>query len=210
MNPRRPPHQDPRPFSEVLRALAASGEEQLRVSEIVETFEERAMAAVMIFLGLLSLIPIPGLTTATGVPMILVSLQLVGGRETLWLPSRVAAVGVDRANFRAGVERALVWVERAERLTRPRYLWATEELGERFIGLVCLIMSCVLILPLWFGNFVPGVAVILLSLALLQRDGLFVLLGTLTAIGAFVVLFLVWGTIVTGLVKTWEWATGLF
>ena len=211
MNP-RPPHApaDPRPFSQVLRELASAGDGELRVRDVIEAFGERAFGALLLFLGLLSLIPIPGATTLTGVPLVFVAVQLIIGRQSLWLPRRVLEGGVDRENFRRRIERALGWVERAERLTRPRLAWATSDLGERLIGLVCLVMACVLVLPIWFGNFVPAVAVILLALGLLQRDGVFVLLGAVAAAGAFVVLALVWGTVVAGVVGTWEWLTARF
>ena len=211
MNP-RPPHQhDPRPLSQLLRELAGrDGDPQLRVHEVIEAFDERAFGGVLIFLGLLSLIPIPGATTLTGVPLIFVAVQLMMGRETLWLQRRLMSAGVDRANFCKGLERRLGWIERAERLTRPRLLWAVSGPGERLIGLACLLMALVLVLPLWFGNLLPALAVILLSLALLQRDGLLVLLGFAAAIGSFVVLFLVWGSVVAGLVGTWEWVAARF
>ena len=212
MNP-RPPHEpeDCRPFSEVLRELAASdGDPQLRVSEIIESFGERAIGAVMSFLGLLSLIPIPGATTVTGVPLIFVAVQLVLGRETLWLPRGMLRAGVERSNFRGGVERALRWIARAERLTGPRLLWATNDLGERVIGLLCLTLACVLVLPIWLGNFVPAVAVILLALGLFQRDGVFVVLGAVAAVAAFVLLILAWGAVVAVALETWAWIAGRF
>jgi hypothetical protein len=211
MNP-RPPHQhDPRPLSQLLRDLAGrDGDPELRVQEVIEAFDERAFGGILVFLGLLSLIPIPGATTLTGIPLIFVAVQLLMARETLWLPRKVMCGGIDRGRFCQGIQRWLPWIERAERLTRPRLNWAVSEIGERLIGLVCLLMALVLVLPLWFGNFLPAIAVILLSLALLQRDGLLVLLGFAAAIGSFVVLFLVWGTVVAGLVGTWEWVTTRF
>ena len=138
------------------------------------------------------------------------AVQLIMGRETLWLPRKVMNGGVNRANFCSGLQRWLKWIQRAERLTRPRLRWATSQPAERLIGVVCLIMALVLVLPLWFGNFLPATAVILLSLALLQRDGVLVLLGFATAVASFVVLFLVWGSVVAGLVGAWEWLTGRF
>ncbi|HEX8570017.1 MAG TPA: exopolysaccharide biosynthesis protein [Caulobacteraceae bacterium] len=212
MNPRPPPHEhDPRPLSEVLRELAGrSGDPELRVGEVIDTFDERAFGGILIFLGLLSLIPIPGATTLTGIPLIFVAVQLIMGRETLWLPRKLLRSGVSRANFCEGLQRWLRWIEKAERLTKPRMRWATSTAAERLIGLVCLVMALVLVLPLWFGNLLPAIAVILLSLALLQRDGVLVLMGFAAAIGSFVVLFLVWGTVVAGVVGTWEWIVTRF
>ena len=70
---------------------------------------------------------------------------------------------------------------RAERLLRPRLLWLTCALGERLIGAVCLFLAVVLVLPIPFGNMLPAAAISLLALGVLERDGLWVIAGLITA-----------------------------
>ena len=197
---------EPARFSEVLRGLAEAPGERLSINDIVQVFGERAFGALMLFVGLLNLLPLPpGGTTVTGAPLLFLSFQLAVGRETLWLPRWMCRTSVSRAHYREGLEKALPWLERAERLTRPRLAWVTGDVGERLIGLACFLLSCVLVLPIFLGNIAPAIAIVLLSLGLIQRDGLMVLLGWFAVAVAVGLLVLAWSVIVataTG-VLTW-------
>ena len=58
------------------------------------------------------------------------------------------------------------------------------------IGVVCTLLALVLILPIPFGNMLPALTIGVLAFSLVQRDGLFALLGyALAAISAGVLVF---------------------
>ena len=59
-----------------------------------------------------------------------------------------------------------------------------------FVGLVALLMSIVLFLPIPLGNMLPSVAICIMSLGLLERDGVWILIGLVTAVASVVI---VWG-----------------
>ena len=48
---------------------------------------------------------------------------------------------------------------------------------EYLLGLIILLLSIVLVLPVPLGNMLPALAVSVLSISLIQRDGLIALLG---------------------------------
>jgi hypothetical protein len=69
--------------------------------------------------------------------------------------------------------------------------------GSRFVGLVVLLLSAVLLLtPIPFSNIAPAILVVLISLAYIEEDGL---LLCVSFFGAFVLVGIasaaVWGTI---------------
>src|SRR5690606_38862765 len=68
-------------------------------------------------------------------------------------------------------------IRRMERLLRPRLLLLTGPLGERLLALIALALAIILALPIPFGNWPPALAIVLFALALLERDGLFYVLG---------------------------------
>ncbi|MDP8916111.1 MAG: exopolysaccharide biosynthesis protein [Pseudomonadota bacterium] len=165
-------------FSEVLRGLAAAPEERLSVHQVVEAFGERAFGALMLFVGLLNLIPWPpGGTTLFGAPLLFITAQLAMGREVLWLPKCICRISFDRTNFARGLKRILPALEKVERLTKPRAALFIGTVAERLIGVAALLLSCVLVLPIWGGNFAPAVAICIFAVALVQRDGVVAIAG---------------------------------
>lgn len=193
-------------FSEVLQRLAAQPEERLGVNEVVGAFGERAFGALMLFVGLLNLIPWPpGGTTITGAPLLFITFQLALGREVLWLPRWMCRTSFDRGNFRGGVQRILPTLRRVERLTRPRLPWFISGMAERPIGVVCLLLSCILVLPIFGGNFAPAIAITIFAVALVQRDGVVAIIGWVAVAASVTVLALAARLIWEMAQNSWAW-----
>jgi hypothetical protein len=173
-------------FSQVLRGLGEEDSPRISIHDITRAFGERAFGALMLCVGLLNLIPWPpGGTTITGTPLLFITAQLAMGRDTLWLPKRICQASFDRGNFRSGLKRILPLLEKIERLTKPRLPWAVNSVAERLIGVVCCLLTCVLVLPIPGGNLIPALVVVAFAVALVQRDGAVALLGWL-GVAAFV------------------------
>lgn len=183
-------------FSALLDALAHGAGERLSLREIVEAFGERAFGAVLLIVSLINLLPLPpGATTVTGAPLLLIAAQLAIGRDHLWLPRRLMDATLPRPGFAQGVARLAPALRTAERLTRPRLSLLVTDLSERLIGLACLLLAFVLILPIPFGNLVPALTCALFSLALLQRDGVAALAGWGMSAVTVGILAVVWRTV---------------
>jgi hypothetical protein len=88
--------------------------------------------------------------------------------------------------------RVVPWLARAERLLRPRLEILARPPFEYLIGVICLLLSIVLFLPIPMGNMPPAAAICLFALAILGRDGLWVLGGLCATIAAVAI---VWGVL---------------
>lgn len=64
-----------------------------------------------------------------------------------------------------------------ERLVRPRAAWLANGWTRVPIGLICLVLAAIITLPVPLGHVVPGTAICLLALGLMEGDGLVVGLG---------------------------------
>jgi hypothetical protein len=115
-----------------------------------------------------------------------------------WLPAGVRSRTISTPHLAAGLPKVLVWLERVEAVSRPRFSILFGAVGERLIGLVIFVLALVLILPIPGGNFIPGVTVTVLSLALVQRDGLLALFGYGLAALSASILILAAGLITRG------------
>lgn len=196
----------PRAFSEVVEKLGERRGETLCLGEVVEAFGDRAFGPVMFFFALVNLMPWPpGGTTLTGAPLLLLSMELAWGRDELWVPRWSERVAVKRATFRSLSRRFQPGLKLTERLSRPRLHFLTSSFGQGLIGLACVFLSIVLVLPIWGANLLPAVAVGFFSLGVMQRDGLAVIVGWLLTGATVAVLFVAWRLIVAGFEHGLDW-----
>jgi hypothetical protein len=165
-------------LSDILRDLADHEEPQISVAQLVDRFGGRALGGLLLIFGLACTLPLPpGGTTIFGFPLLLLAPQLVIGARHPWLPAKVRKGAIATEDLRKGLPRVLPWIRRVEAVSRPRFTFLFGGIGERFIGLTCFLLAVVLILPIPLGNILPAAAVSVLSLALVQRDGLLALFG---------------------------------
>jgi hypothetical protein len=182
----------PRPdrTSAILHALAYDGDSpRVSFGEIVASLRNRAFGLSMLVFSLPCCLPMPpGIPAACGIVIVLIALQMALGRERLWLPRVMAARSIDRADLRRLVDRVLPYVQRLERICRPRFAVASGRLGEAVIGVVVVVLGVILILPIpILGNVPPGIATFVIAVGVSERDGVIVLIGLLSAAAAIVV-----------------------
>ncbi len=174
------------PTSAVLLAAVSGEGDEVSIGDIAGALDARAFGLSTLMFSIPSLLPMPpGLPTLVGVALLIVSIQMVIGRQELWLPGFLSKRRFSRALLVSGFTKITPYLEKAERLARPRLLFMTGKGATVGIGLVVLIMAVVLILPLPpGGNFPPALACAVLGLGLAQRDGVIVLIGLVTSIVA--------------------------
>jgi hypothetical protein len=103
---------------------------------------------------------------------------------------------MSRSDFYGMIRRVVPWLERAEKLLRPRISVLALPPFEYLIGVVCLLLAAVLVLPIPLGNMLPALSISLLALGLLERDGYAIATGLIAAtVSAVVVSGVIWGLI---------------
>jgi hypothetical protein len=205
-SPAQPP-KGRRAASEVLEELAQSFPgETISVGELVDRLDSRAHGVLLLILALPMCIPnIPGISTIFGVLMIAPALGLLFGQRRLWLPQRARAWTFPRDGFCKALSVAIAGLRRVEFLIKPRLSFLTRWPVTSAVGFQTLLMALVLILPIWGANLSPGVTVTLTALALMQRDGLLMLLSVPCAIGSivWVYLFTKYGVMAAAWITGW-------
>lgn len=172
-------HDQPTPASVLLvNLMDAFPEERVTVGEVMERLEGQAFGLLLLVLALPNCIPnIPGLSTIFGVMMLAPAIQLILGRDALWLPERVRKWSFSRDALHSAIKGSLPILKRIERYVAPHWSFLTKPPFTQLLGLQTLFLAVVLILPIPLGNWLPGVTVAATALALLQRDGRLVLLS---------------------------------
>jgi hypothetical protein len=186
-------HADHRPdhrrASHLLLAMALQSESRLSFDELLHSLGDRGFGVVLLILALINCMPMPpGGSSVFGATMMVVAAQFIVGRHRLWIPGFVRRRSVSREMFRVVVERVAPYLQRIERLCRPRHEWLTSGVSERVIGLAVLILAFVISLPIPIvGNIPPSLSVAILAIALIERDGLAVLVGMACGTLAFLI-----------------------
>jgi hypothetical protein len=179
--------------------VAGATGSRVSLGALRDALGDRGFGVLLFIFALPNLIPvnIPLLSALLGLPLVLLAAQLSYGRHKPWFPAWLTSQSFSRHGFAAIVTRALPYLERAERLLRPRLTLLLSWTGERLIGIAILVLALILALPIPFANWLPACAIAIIGLALVEKDGVAVLVGL--AVG--VVSLMVAATVVLGLIK---------
>lgn len=162
-------------FSQDIKSLLQRSTQQpLSLGDILAETSERGFSLVIALVVLPFLFPIPpGLTGVPGIACLILSIQMVMGRRSPWLPKKIATFKFPRP-FALQLLQNLKRVTRIlEKIVRPRlsklaesrYIWQLN-------GLCISWLAILLILPVPMTNPIPTVAILLLAVATLEADGL--------------------------------------
>lgn len=196
----KPPHLAP--LSTLLDSRStALGCDRISISEILKLLDDRSIWALLLLLALPLVIPVPlpGISVPFGACMALISAQLAIGRDHAWIPERLARRSVDAATFAKMARAVLPTLRRLEKIVRPRKRWLAGDWMRVPIGVVCLILAIIITLPIPLGHFVPGTAISLFSLGMMERDGVTIWTGLAIAIAGILLVILASQGIYTGL-----------
>jgi hypothetical protein len=199
---------------EIEALLAVLSERPITLREIIEVTHARAYTLLLILLSLPFClpIPVPGLSTALGAVIALIGLRL-SLRADPWLPAAVLDAKVPSAKVGLILRGSLKMAKGMEVLLRPRLCFLVDyAVLHHFYGAMIFISGILLLLPLPipFSNLIPALAIIFLSAAIIERDGYFIIAGTLM----FVATLGFFGAIFFGgkamLAWIWDWIGGAF
>jgi hypothetical protein len=210
--PQAHPHHHRPPTSEVLEGLLEEfPNERITVGELLDCLGGRGLGVLLLILALPMCVPnIPGISTIFGFLMLAPALQMMFGQRKLWLPHKTRDYAFPREGLRKAIHAAVPFLKRIEVLIKPRFSFLTGWPVTAYIGFQTLLMALILILPIPGGNWPPGVTVAITALALLQRDGILMLLS-LPAAGASVAAFYYFGRFsIFAVEHLFDWGRGLF
>ncbi len=176
-----PARTEPERVSEQLdRWLGTRGDKTL--GTLVDLFEKKSFSILFVLLLGPSALPLPtgGATHVFEISAMLLALELIAGRDQIWLPQRwrkLELVGKKRQRFLTAL---MKMIRRLERLSRPRLRFLFDHrLSNIVFGLLVLGGSAgAFVAPPFSGlDTLPSLGVVLLSLGVLLEDFIVVVLA---------------------------------
>jgi len=179
---------DKRRTSTLLRELILDNPaEHVTLGEVLTHLGDRAFGFMIFLLAFPNCLPVPpGFSTITGALILPMALQFLMGEARPRLPRFVREKKISRAVLVKAVKvimQPLIWFER---LFQPRWLFFTQGWGEKLVGVLMILLTTVMLVPLPPPlHFLPGASLALLALGTMERDGAIITAGILVSMGAF-------------------------
>lgn len=200
---------EPQGMRAVIDALCdGDPDERLQLRELVGDLGRSTFGVLLFIATLPALIPIPGVAGALSGPLVvLVGLHLLILLRKPWLPDFVARRGPQRSTLIRFDRNADRWLRWLEKLIRPRLTAITDHPAATvFTGLQLVLLGILLALPIPFTNYLFAGLLLVYALALLERDGVLMLIAWAAGIIAIYVFGAVSGNLVAML---WAWIANL-
>ena len=188
-----PPRPEPQKVSEQLeRWLTTEGDKTL--GSLIELFEEKSFAILFVLLLGVPALPLPtgGVTHVFEIIALLLALQLIAGRDQIWLPQRwckLELAGQQRQRF---ITALLKMIRRLERFSRPHLRFLFDH----------RLSNIVFLAPPFTGlDTLPSLGVVLLSLGVLLEDFLVVIAALVVGVAGVVLEVVLGSAAINGLGK---------
>lgn len=152
---------------------------------VMEVLGDRAFGLIVLFFALPSALPfstIPGVAVIFSAPIILFSCQMIFARKTLWLPNFIAKRTIQQETISKVISATLPYLTKVESFLKPRWPFMNSRFMEIINGVVICCLALLLMLPIPLSNFIFAGLLVIFSLGLIEKDGLFILLGHIGAI----------------------------
>ncbi len=190
-DPSAPNQGRPEYRNEGIRTLLAmfdhgDADERLQLGRILQDLQQSAFGVFLFVAILPAFIPIPGLGGAVSGPLvILIGAQMLCGMRRPWLPGFIARRGPKRGTMHRFLERIDRPLRRLDRLLKPRMPGLLVPLpAHAFTGLLLVLTGLLLSLPIPLTNYLFGFQLLLVALALLERDGALMLINWIGMLAA--------------------------
>ncbi len=160
----------------------------IEMGQIFDVFEHRGFGPLLIAPTVLVILPtgaIPGVPAICGVFIFLISIQILFGKKTPWLPKKLKSLSFSKDRFRNGFKNVKPYTQKIDTYLSNRLEFLAEsDVAKRLIAFAAVLMS----IAITFIGFIPmlpalfGMPILFLALGLSTKDGILIGLGFLGAI----------------------------
>ncbi len=158
--------------------VKTSPSDHVAIFDLVRAMEGAGFGLTLMIFSFGILIPLPPpFPSLIAVPLVIFSFQMMIGLKAPKLPNFIGKRKIKRSILITLVRKSAPYIGKVERILRPRLIFMTTILAERFLGLFTLAFSSFVLIPVPFSNLIPGLGILIISFGLIGRDGLVIILG---------------------------------
>lgn len=171
-------------------------EDNIKIGTLLKSIDSGGFALLNLIFAIILMIPLPPpIAIIAGLIIMFLSFQMIIGMKEVWLPKIITEKSIKRSTLSIIVEKSTIYLYKLERFTRRRFTFVSNPVTERIIGAFIFFLAAITLTPIVFANTIPGLAIILISFGMINKDGLMVIIGFIVGIFS---IFVVWMMISVG------------
>lgn len=190
-------------FSQRL-SLWLKSDDKKTLGSMLDVFDEKSFAFIFLVLMIFPAAPLPtgGITHVFEIVVILIALQLVIGRQELWLPKKLQKIELSKSMRTKILPFLQRRVEFFEKLSKPRlkalveHRWFRMQLG---LFIILFTLGAFFAPPFTGLDTLPSLAVVLIALGVILGDIVLVLVGYIVGFIGLGLAIALGATIITGI-----------
>ncbi|EWH10856.1 exopolysaccharide synthesis, exoD [Catenovulum agarivorans DS-2] len=156
--------------------------EDVQFGQLIAAFEKRGFGALLMLPALIALSPlsvVPGIPTVCGLSIMLISVQLLYGRQHIWLPSKLSKVKLKASRVKKAAQILRPIGRRLDLMLIPRWEFVDSKAFFWLAAIICAV-SGLFMVPLEvvpFAVTIPNLIVFVIALGICTNDGVVALVG---------------------------------
>lgn len=170
--------------------------DNIKIGVLLQSIDTGGFALLVLILAIILFLPTPPPSSQICAVMIMfLSLQMIIGLPAVWLPRFITEISIKRKTLAFIVEKSNIFLYRVERFTRRRFTFMNSSIVERIVGVVLFVLSVISLIPIPFISAIPGIAMIMVSFGLLNKDGGITIVGLIIGL---IGMMTAWSAVVLG------------
>jgi hypothetical protein len=127
---------------------------------------------------------VPGVPIVCALFITVISVQILLGRENVWLPRWMRRLSLSKKRFNKTIRDAKPYAKKIDGIVQARFSLLTSDLAHKIAALICIAL-CV---PLAFIGFIPflpmllSLPILFFALGMCVKDGFLILCGFIAAV----------------------------
>lgn len=156
--------------------------DHISLNTLLVPLRTRAFGVMLLVLAIPNFIPVPiGIGGIMGVLVVLLGLQMLCGLEQPMVPGRWRRKSMHRERVEQFINRSTRITRRLERWCKPRLETLSLRPWALVSGLSLVILGVLLALPIPFTNYLFGAILLAFAFALIERDGVMLMVLWITS-----------------------------
>lgn len=173
------------PASAIIENVVRSGAgEVVTVDWLLKQCPHAARETLMLIVALVAVAP--GASVFAGIVLMFLAVPMLFAQDGVWLPRAIAARSISMphlARLTEGLLPVLRWQERMIPSGAQRLVGISRPLG----GLLIVVLSATLLVPLPFSNVPPALAIAMIAIAYLETSGALLAVSALSGVASLFV-----------------------